>query len=92
MSSCGSFKEARSDLYNKALKASFKLFKDLTSTQPSIKTFLHLFDHMVKPIALYGCEIYTLTLTSRIQEKDKHLYDTFKTWGMENLIIKFCKY
>lgn len=46
---------------------------------------------MIKPIALYGCEIWG-TLTSRIQEKDKHLYDTFKTWEMENLNIKFCKY
>lgn len=91
MSSCGSFKEARSDLYDKALKASFKLFKDLNSTQPPIKTFLHLFDHMIKPIALYSCEIWG-TLTSRIQEKDKHLNDTFKTWEMENLNIKFCKY
>lgn len=91
MSSCGSFKEARSDLYNKALKASFKLFKDLNSTHPPIKTFLHLFDHMIKPIALYGCEIWG-TLTSRLQEKDKQLYDIFKPWEMDNLHIKFCQY
>lgn len=61
------------------------------STQPPINTFLHLFDHIIKPIALYGCEIWG-TLTSGIQEKDKHLYDNFKTWEVENLNIKFCKY
>ena len=91
LSSCGSFKEARSHLYYKALKASFKLYKDLKSIHPSIKTLLHLFDHMIKPIALYGCEIWG-TLTARIQEKDKHLHDIFKEWEAESLNIKFCKY
>lgn len=57
ISSCDSFKVARSDLFNKALKASLKLFKDRNSTQPPIKTFLHLSDQMIKSTALFGCEI-----------------------------------
>lgn len=57
MSSSGSCKEAISDMYHKAMNASYKLFKDLNSSQSPIKTFLHLFNHMIKPSAFYGREI-----------------------------------
>jgi len=64
----GTFKEARHVLYNKALKVCFNLYKDLKSTDPPIKTFLHLFDHMVKPIVLYGEEIWGLLTTSTLRK------------------------
>lgn len=50
MSSGVSFKETKNMLYNKALKASFKLYKDVKSLDPPVNTLLHMFDHMVKPI------------------------------------------
>ena len=50
LSASGTFKEAGHVLYNKALKVCFKLYKDLKSTDPPIKTCLYLFDHMVKLI------------------------------------------
>ena len=60
----GLFHQAKSDLYNKAMKASFKLQKSLSSCNPSVKTFLHLFDHTIKPIVLYGCEIWGMFNTT----------------------------
>ena len=80
----GSFKEARSHLYNKALKASFKLYKDVKSSDPPIKTLLHLFDHTIKPIVTYGSDIWGV-LSASIQGKDKCLYETFKDWEIEIL-------
>ncbi len=51
------FKTAINELYKKGLKAYFKLLKILNPL-PSAKTVLHLFDHLIKPILLYGCEIW----------------------------------
>ena len=52
----GNFNEARKQLFQKGQKASFKLYKDLKSSNPPIKTLLHLFDHCIQPIVTYGCE------------------------------------
>ena len=91
LSASGIFKEARNALYNKALKVCFKLYKDLKSKDPSIKTLLHLFDHIVKPILLYGGEIWGL-LTTGTMKKELEIYDIFKDWEYEKLHVKFCKY
>jgi hypothetical protein len=58
---------------------------------PQIKTLLHLFDHMIKPIARYGVEIWGL-LTPAMLKKKLELYDLFKDWEYEKLNLKFCKY
>ena len=52
----GKFNEARKQLFQKGMKANFKLYRDMKSADPSIKTFLHIFDHCIKAIVLYGCE------------------------------------
>jgi hypothetical protein len=54
LSNTGEFTEARKILYEKALKASFKLYKYLKNASPSVKTLFHIFDHTIKPIALYA--------------------------------------
>lgn len=49
---------AQNALYKKGLKAYFKLIRSLNpAPKPSIS--LHLFDHLIKPILLYGCEIWS---------------------------------
>ena len=54
----GSFTEAKNNLYHKGLKALFKVKKCFQGHSPKIKTILHIFDHTIKPILLYGSEIW----------------------------------
>ena len=51
------FNSAIENLYNKGLKALFKPMHVLKPL-PSAKTMFHLFDHLIKPIILYSCEIW----------------------------------
>ena len=51
-------------MYKKSLKAVFKLQRALSSSNPSISTFLHLYDHTIKPILMYGSEITGMSKTS----------------------------
>ena len=56
--SSGLFNYAKEELYNKSLKASYKLSRCLSGSAASIKANLHLFDHTLNPIILYGSEIW----------------------------------
>ena len=51
------FEYAKRELYKKGLKVYFKLVRSLSPT-PKASTMLHLFDHLIKPVLLYGCEIW----------------------------------
>ena len=51
------FDNAKNELYKKGLKVYFKLSKSI-SPMPKANTMLHLFDHLIKPLLLYGCEIW----------------------------------
>ena len=87
----GKFNEARKQLFQKGMKASFKLYRDMKSADPSIKTFLHIFDHCIKPIVLYGCENWgVFNITQK--RKTLPMFDIFKEWEMEKLNLKYCKY
>jgi len=57
-SASGSFTEAKSELYKKGLKAFYKLRTSFCDSLPKISTFLHIFDHTIQPILLYGSEIW----------------------------------
>ena len=50
----GSFSHARKDLYQRALKAVFKLNSIFGDVTPQVKTSFHVFDHLIKPILMYG--------------------------------------
>ena len=57
-SSSGSWQYAREELYKKGTKAFFKLRKMMGMyTDPEV--ILHIFDHTIKPILLYGCEVWS---------------------------------
>ena len=51
------FNFAQDDIFKKSIKASFKLTKLTTSGEPSMKISLNLYDHLLKPLLLYGSEI-----------------------------------
>ena len=75
----GNFGEARKILYEKGLKASFKLYRDLKSASPSIQSWLHIFDHTIKLIVSYDCENWgIINLTQK--RKNQSLFDIFKDW------------
>ena len=71
-SSSGLFNYGQQDIFDKARKASFKVTKIITSAEPSIKTSLHLYDHLIKPILLYGSEIWGVFKTnSKVCKRDE---------------------
>ena len=68
---------AEKDLNNQAMKALFKvarLLKDISK----IKVAFHLFDHIVKPILMYGCEVWgPINLDFRLMKEPKSESDKF---------------
>jgi hypothetical protein len=87
----GTFTPAKNDLYQRALKCLFKLRKSFSDISPNIKTCLHIFDHTLKPILLYGSEIWGAhTLPN--SNKDFKLETTMEEFPCEKLNIKFSKF
>ena len=92
-SASGSFTLARANLYNKGLKAYFKLVKDILSFQPSVNTSMHIFDHTVKPVLLYGSEVWgALNPSSPRLRNDVSLDKIYQNIDPDKLNTKFCKF
>ena len=53
----GNFKTATNELRKKALRALFGLKKNIIKSSLSIKSLFILFDSLIKPVFLYGCQI-----------------------------------
>lgn len=89
----GTFALAQDELYNKALKAYFKLKRELIPYNPSVRTSLHLFDHTISPILLYGCEIWGSFNIHRPRFRNGNLpfSSIYKDLKCEKLHLKFCK-
>ena len=89
----GSFNFAQNGLYQKALKALFKLKSDVLVHNPEVITSIHVFDHTIKPILLYGCEIwgYFNPFTSRFRNGNIPIDQIFSNLHCEKLHLKFCK-
>ena len=92
-SASGSFTYAQTELYKKALKAYYKLSKELLSENPEVKISLHVFDHTIVPILLYGSEIWGSfnTFTARFRNERLSLDQVFSKLCCEKLHVKFCK-
>ena len=54
----GNFSLTKKHLADKALKAMYEVLKIGRTYNLSIKCLLDLFDKMIKPILLYGCEVW----------------------------------
>ena len=54
----GKFRVAQKNLYDKASRAMFGLIAKCRKLFLPIDLRLHLFDSVIKPIALYGCEVW----------------------------------
>ena len=64
----GSMKNALKGLFNKSLKALFKLHK-LTDQNFDLPMLLHIFDHTIAPIMLYGSEVWGIELAKMLKNK-----------------------
>ena len=65
----------------------------LSLLNPNINTSIHIFDHTIKPILLYGCEIWACSLPKKTFIDD--LFDFNKiarSFYSEKLHVHFCKY
>ena len=88
----GSFHLMKSELYNKALKAYYKLRSDFLSLNPSINSCLHIFDHTLKPILLYNSEIWGSYCASNAKLRSSFDPDNiYKNLPCEKLHLKFSK-
>ena len=95
ISSSGKFNQCKLDLYKKSMKAYFKLQNCLSSTNPSIDTFLHLYDHTIKPILTYGSEIWGMFSVDSFSCRKKNDYrfeKFFSTSHTEQSHVNILKY
>lgn len=92
-SASGTFSYAKSELYKKGLKAYFKLCKNILNLHPCIKTSLHLFDHTIKPILMYGSEIWGIYNPTSSKFRNGISFEKmYKTIEPEKLHVKFSKF
>ena len=88
----GNFTDAKHELYCKGLKAFFKYLKCFDGHKPKLKTLIHVFDHTVKPILMYGSEIWGYFPSQKLINNDEYFYKLCSDNPIEKLHIKFCKY
>ena len=91
----GSFESTKNMLYKKGLKSLFKL-KSMISPMPKVDTCLHLFNHIVKPILLYGGETWSYSMFgernfSKLCTTNLEKSYLSRTSPVEKAQLKFCK-
>ena len=96
ISNTGKFSKSHENLYKKAIKAQYSIYSSINvySDQPNIPLFLRLFDSLLKPILLYGSEIWgmckpqtknkngdysTQKISSNIKTLDKFVNKFYRT-------------
>lgn len=93
-SSNGTYKTCQEDLYKRALRAYFKLVKCLACSSVKVKSFIHLFDHTIKPILTYACEIWgTVNTDSKVIKKQDYTVEmSYHNMPCEKLHLKALKF
>ena len=81
MSNTGSFHRATDALYNKSLRALFSLYSALSihSNEPNTKLYLKLFDSLIKPILLYGADVWGPQISHPNNKISKFVNKFYKT-------------
>ena len=78
---------AKQDLLSRGLKALFKLLGYFKQGKPSVSTGFHLFDMIVKPVLLYGADVYGYNIS-----KCHSIYNELFKDVFEKCHMKFCRY
>ena len=81
ITSTGSFAVAMESLYKKSLRALYSIYSTINvySDGKSLRLFLKLFDSLVKPILLYGCEIWGPSAFKNNNPLDKLVNKFYRT-------------
>jgi hypothetical protein len=91
--SSGSFTMARKEILDKGMKALFKFRKTFSLDTPGANTLLHVFNHTVKPVLLYGSEIWGYFSHKKfIKNPDLFLKNEINKISAEKVHTKFCKF
>lgn len=88
-SSSGTFSYAKEDLYKKGFKAYFKIRRSFHNVTPNAKILMHIFNHTIRPILLYGSEVWGAFTSNNTEKFIKKEIDSLI---LEKLHTKFCKY
>lgn len=83
ISASGLFEMAMKDLTDKARRAYYNIRKSLFKFNPPIKLWMKIFDGIIKPILLYGCEIWGPKFKLNYESWDKNPVEIFH--------LEFCK-
>jgi len=90
ISNSGSFKTAQKALSDKASRALFKLKSLLHSSNLKPSVCMKLFDQLIKPICLYGSELWG---TDLLKTSDLHVFlESMTKSACEKLNISFCRF
>jgi hypothetical protein len=87
----GSFNPAIKELACKAKKAYFSLSKTILSEPCSPKVGMHIFDTMIKPICMYGSEVWGAYIQDWNKYNFKEKIFMNEAHPFEKLHIKYCK-
>ena len=87
----GSFSLTSSELYKKGLKAFYKLKGIFGTTSPNTNIALLIFDHTIKPILIYGSEIWGSCMKNS-RRLTQTLDKIYRDFHAEKLHLKYCKY
>ena len=67
--------------------------KCLETKNTNLKIMIHLLDHTVKPVLLYGSEIWRTFIGKKLREgKDNFISKLFSNLKQEHVHLEFCKY
>ena len=91
--SAGNFNQARNNMYERGQKALFKLKSVIDRDFLSPKISLDLFDKTVKPVCLYGSEIWScLNVSNTILNNNAFIEHLMKKYQVDKVNISFCKW
>ena len=93
LTASGSFTPAIENLYRKAQKALFHMKSSLHNSNFDPKVGLKIFDHLIKPILLYGSEVWGALSTGTNAKHMDHWFENRSVeTKFEKLHMHFCKY
>ena len=87
----GKLQQCRCDLSKRGLKAIFKMKSSFASLSPKFETNMHVFDHIIEPVLLYGTEIWSPSILKRGNiDFDKLNKDEFEKCHLQFIRYSLC--